>query len=116
MTAVGRQPALLLAELTWRWCFAAGACFLGALAVLEYLNSIPISWRERLLVESGEPLLALAAVGHAVRGSAGRLAGSAIVAGSGIAVLWILCAALGRLVTLRALMGEGRGAYGPLLG
>ena len=114
--AIRQQPALALAEITWRWCFAAAAGLLAAVAALEYLNSISVSWGERLLLESDQPLLALAAVAHALRGSAARLAAGAIVAGTAVAIVWMLLSALGRLITVQALLPETRGAYRPLLG
>ncbi|HKT71199.1 MAG TPA: hypothetical protein VJP83_17270 [Terriglobales bacterium] len=116
LTALAEQPALPLAEIAWRWCFAAAAATLAAVTVLEYLNSIPVSWGERLLLESEQPLLALAAVAHALRGSAARFAAGAVVAGTAGAILWMLFAALGRLVTLQALLPQARVAYRPLLG
>ena len=114
--SIWRQPALPVAEITWRWCFAVAACLLAVVSVLEYLSAIPISWRERLLVQTGEPLLALAAVAHALQGSAVRLAAGVIVAATAIAVLWIFSAALGRLVTLGALLPDRRGTSVSLLG
>ncbi len=115
--AICRQPALVLAEITWRWCFAAAAVLLALVSVLEYLNSIPVSWREQMLAGSGEPLLVLAAVAHALRGSAVRLVAGVIVAGTAAAVLWMLCAAVGRSTTLRALLPEARGGgFRSLLG
>jgi hypothetical protein len=69
-----------------------------------------------LLLESEQPVLALAALTHALRGSAARLAAGVIVAGTAVAILWMLFSALGRLVTLKALLPEPRGAYRPLLG
>jgi len=114
--SIRRQPALPLAEITWRWCFAVAACLLAVVSVLEYLSAIPISWREQLLVQSGEPLLALAAVAHVLQASAVRLAAGMIVAGTAIAVLWIFSAALGRLITLSALLPETRGKSRSLLG
>jgi hypothetical protein len=116
LTAIAEQPALPLAEIAWRWCFAAAAATLAAMAVLEYLNSISVSWGERLLLESDQPLLAVAALAHAVRGSAARLAAGIIVAGTAVAILWMLFSALGRLVTLQALLPQARVAYRPLLG
>jgi hypothetical protein len=114
--AVLRQPALLLAEITWRGCFAAAAWLLAVVAILEYLNAVPVSGQEQALLRSGNLLLAVTAVSHALRGSAARLAGSMVVAGTAVAILWMLCAALGRLVTLKALLPEADGAYRPLLG
>ena len=113
---IRQQPALPLAEITWRWCFAATGGTLAAVAVLEYLNSIPVSWGERMLLGSEQPLLALAALVHAMRGSAARLAIGIIVAGTAVAILWMLSSALGRLVTLKALLPEARVAYRSLLG
>lgn len=84
--------------------------------VMEYLNSVQVSGQERLAVESGEPLLALAGVAHALRGSAGSLAAGFIVTATGLAVLWILAAAAGRLATLKALLPSSIGGYRSLLG
>jgi len=116
LTAIAEQPALPLAEIAWRWCFAVAGATLAAVTALEYLNSIPVSWGERLLLESEQPLLALAALAYALRGSAARLAAGAIMAGTAMAILWMLFAALGRLVTLQALLPLARMAYRPLLG
>lgn len=116
LTAIAEQPALPLAEIAWRWCFAAAAATLVAGAALEYLNSIPVSRGERLLLESEQPLLAVAALANALRGSAARFAAGAIVAGTAVAILWMLFAALGRLVTLQALLPDARVACRPLLG
>ena len=69
-----------------------------------------------MLAQSGEPLLALAGVAHTLRGSAIHLASAVIVAGSGIAVLWMLAAALGRMVTLDVLSPQAHARYWPLLG
>lgn len=115
--AIAREPALPLAEITWRWCFAAAGGFVGAVALLEYLNSISVSWRERLMLESNDPLLALAAVVHALRGSALRFDWGVILAATAIAILWMLGSALGRLVTLKVLLPSAKSAaYGSLFG
>ncbi|HEY6939112.1 MAG TPA: hypothetical protein VI424_18270 [Terriglobales bacterium] len=116
LAAIAEQPALPLAEIAWRWCFAAAAATLAAVAALEYLNSISASWGERLLLESEQPLLAVAALAHALRGSAARFAAGAIVAGTAVAILWMLFAGVGRLVTLQSLLPDARVAYRPLLG
>ena len=116
LTAIAWQPALPLAEIAWRWCFVASAATLAVVAALEYLNSISVSWGERLLLESEQPLLAVAALAHALRGSAARFAAGAIVAGTAVAIVWMLFAALGRLVTLQALLPDAPLAYRPLLG
>lgn len=104
-----RQPVIVLAEITWRWCFAAALALLGALSILEYLGSIPITSRDQMLAESGKPLLILAAVAHALRGSAIRLVSGVIVAGTAAAVFGMLSAAVGRLTTLKALLPEENG-------
>ncbi len=113
---IAHQPALPLAEITWRWCFAAAAWFGGILAFLEYLNSVSVSGPERMLLQSSDPLLSLAAVAHALRGSALRFDAALMLAATAIAILWILAAALGRLVTLQALLPGARLSYRPLLG
>ena len=114
--AIGNGPAVLLAEIAWRWCFAAAAWLAAIVLVLEYLNSIQVSWQERLALQSGEPLLALAGVAHALRGTGGRLAAGFIVTATGLAILWILTSAVGRLATLKALLPSVPGGYRPLVG
>lgn len=110
------MPALLPAEIIWRWCFALAVWLAGIALVFGYLNSLQVSWQERLAVESGEPLLALAGVAHALRGSGGRLAGGIVATATALAVLWMLTAAFGRLATLKALLPSAAGGYRPLLG
>lgn len=114
--AIARQPALPLAEITWRWCFALAAWTIAIVALLAYLDSIPVSWREQVLAGSGEPLLVLAALAQALRGHAARLAAGVILAGTAIALFWIFVAALGRLLTLKALLPRPAPSYSPLLG
>ena len=114
--SIAREPALPLAEITWRWCFSAAAWLIGIVALLEYLNSVPVSWRERLLLESSDPLLAFAALAHALRGSALHFALGVVLAGAAIASLWMLASALGRLITLTALLPAPRKAYPALFG
>lgn len=114
--SIFRQPSLPLAEIAWRWCFAVSTCLLALVFVLEYLNAVPVSWHEQLLLQSGEPLLALVGVAHALRGSAVRFAAGGIVAGTAMAVLWIFSSALGRLATLSALLPQAHGRFRSLLG
>jgi hypothetical protein len=107
----------VLAEITWRWCFACAGFLLSAVTLLEYLNSSPVSWSEQLALGSAQPLLVLAGVAHTLRGSMPRLAGGVILSGTALAILWMAGAALGRLVTLKALLpGPGRESYKQLLG
>src|SRR5438067_2911865 len=115
--AIARQPALILAEITWRWSFAAGVLAVASLAIFLYLTSLPVSWRDQMLLSSRHPLLKLAGFTHVLRGSAPRLAAGVIVTSVALFILWVCVAALARLIILRALLpAASNRSYPSLLG
>ncbi len=95
-----RRPALLVAEVAWRWSF--GLAFLGLLAAISmlYLGSIRISDSDLLLMKSGSPFLAADALAHALSGSKAALLRGIAVLVPGVAILWTIAAGFGRLVTV----------------
>lgn len=97
--AVVRRPALVLAEVAWRWCFGLAALALLGLTCLLFLASIRVSDADMQLVRSGSPwILADVLVRLIQSNKAPLLLGLAVLV-PGIAILWTLAAAVGRLIT-----------------
>jgi len=101
--AVLRHPALPLAEIAWRWSFGAAACTLLGFGLFEYLNSLPVSARDLLLLRTRHSSLASRALAHIAQGSGLRAVLAGIVASSALLVLWILFASVGRAAVLAEL-------------
>ena len=55
--SIFRRPALPLAEVAWRWSFGAAAFVLVGLGLLEYLNTLPVSPTDLLMLRTGHPVL-----------------------------------------------------------
>jgi hypothetical protein len=99
-----RRPSLSLAEISWRWSFGAAASMLATFALLEYLDSLPVSNRDLFLLRSGAPSFIGRALAHILRGTGFRFLLAAFVAGIGLALIWIVIASLGRAATLPSLL------------
>jgi hypothetical protein len=99
-----RRPALPLAEVAWRWCFGAAASVLIGLGFLEYLQTLPLSATDLLMLRTGHPVLVSNALSHITRGSGFRLAMAFLFLFSTLSILWILLASIGRAATLDALI------------
>ena len=99
-----RLPSLGLAEIAWRW--ALGAAFLAsfAFATLQYLNSLPVSAADMLMLRTRHPLIVSRAIAHILAGSASRFAAAMIVMAMTLGFAWIMVAAVGRAVTLKSLV------------
>ncbi len=103
-----RRPALSLAEVAWRWSFGAAACVLLGLAFVAYLDTLPVGKADLWLLRTHHPLLVGQAFSHILHGSALRAVLASIVLFSGLEVLWILLASLGRGATLVPLLDHVR--------
>ena len=110
--AVLRAPVLGLAEIAWRWSVGTLAGALLGFAFFEYLDTLPISRAELLLLRSRHPFLISQTAAHILRGSALRLVLAGILVFVGISMAWIIAASLGRAATLSALL-ERFGASKP---
>jgi len=103
--SIFRRPALPLAEVAWRWSFGAAAFVLIGLGILEYLDSLPVSPTDMLMLRTGHPVLVSSALSHIARGSGFRLVLAFVFLFSTLAILWIVLASIGRAATLDALIG-----------
>jgi hypothetical protein len=106
--AMFRRPALSLAEVSWRWSFGAAACVLFSLSVIAYLDTLPVTRTDMLLLRTRHPVLIARAFSHILHGSALRVALASIVLFAALALLWILLASLGRGATLLPLLDHIR--------
>jgi len=102
--AVFREPALPLGEIAWRWSFGAATSLLLGLSLLEYLDTLPVSVGDLLLLRSRQPLLVSQAITHIFHGSAFRFVMATIVLFFTLALGWTVAASLGRAATLKALL------------
>ncbi len=103
--AVFHQPSLAAAEITWRWSFGTAACVLLGLSLLEYLNTLPVTPGDLLLVRSRQGFLIARALAHIFAGSAARLVGATLVLLPALAMAWMVTASFGRAATLKVLLG-----------
>jgi hypothetical protein len=105
---VFRRPSLSLAEIIWRFSFGATTCVLFGLATIAYLDTLPVTGGDLLLLKTGHPLLVAQAVAHIFHGSVLRFVVATVIMFSALAIFWILVASLGRAATLGPLLAHIR--------
>ena len=101
-----RRPAIVFAEIAWRWSFAAAAGVLGAMFLIEYLESLPVNSLDRLLLASNQPVFVSRALHRIFEGSGLRITEAGMVLFIGLALAWIVVASLGRFAILDSLLEE----------
>jgi hypothetical protein len=101
-----RRPAIPVAEIAWRWSFVAAAWVLGAMFLFEYMDSLPVTTADRLLLATRQPVLISRAIHRIFHGSAFRFTEAGVLLAIGLAVAWIVLASFGRAATVDALMEE----------
>ena len=94
------DPALLAAELSWRWCFGFAAWLLAILSAGLFLDSLTVSPTDELLLRSLQPILLDRALHDIFRGSLLRLVWVQALLFVGLAFLWAFAATAGRAATL----------------
>ena len=57
--AIFRRPSLGLAEIAWRWSIGFAVSLLLIFSVLTYLNTLPVTAAELLLLRTGQPVFIL---------------------------------------------------------
>jgi len=101
-----RRPVIPLAEVAWRWTFAAAFWFLSASFLVEYADSLPANRVDRLLLGTRQPELVLRGLHRILHGSLLRFTLSGLLLAIALLVIWIVLASLGRAATLNAMMNE----------
>jgi hypothetical protein len=102
--AAFRRPSLTLAEISWRWTVGATATALVAFSLLEYLDTLPVTGGDILLLRTRQPILIGQALGHIFGGSAPRIVMAELLAAIALTCLWIVAASMGRATTVRSLI------------
>src|SRR5271165_557039 len=107
--AAFRRPSLTLAEIMWRWTAGTTAAALVAFGLVEYLDTLPVTNGELLLLRTRQPYLVGEAIAHILRGSLNRVVMAGLLAALLLGILWIVAASVGRIATARALLDYFRG-------
>ncbi len=102
--AAFRRPSLTFTEIAWRWTVGAAASALFLFSLLEYLDSLLVTNGDLALLRTRQPLLVGRAFTHILRGSLNRAVLAAMFGMIALSLLWIVAAAIGRTVTVRALL------------
>ncbi len=102
--AAFRRPSLVFAEITWRWMVGATAAVLSGFALLEYLDTLPVTNGEILFLRTKQPVLIGRVLSHILRGSLNRVVLTGLLVALGLAAIWIVAASIGRALTVRELM------------
>src|SRR5271169_6416122 len=93
--ALRHEPALLAAELTWRWCFGLSAWGLGMISIALFLDSLNVAPVDAFLLRTLQPQLQENALRHIFRGSLSRFVLEQTILLLGVIVLWSLEATAG---------------------
>ncbi len=101
---VVRNPAILLAELAWRWAFGAAALVLIAVSVYEVERAVTITPADELLLASLQPMLMAEAWAHILRQTYPLLARVSAVLLPCLTAMWIAAATIGRGLTTRRMV------------
>jgi hypothetical protein len=101
-----RRPAIALAEIAWRWSFVAAVWVLGVMFLFEYMDSLPVTTADRLLLVTRQPVLITRAIHRIFHGSAFRFAQAGVLLAIGLAIAWIALASFGRAATVDAVMDD----------
>ncbi len=102
--ALWHEPALLAAELTWRWCFGLAAWGLAIISAALFLDSLKISFSDELLLGTLQPELVDGVIRRIFRGSLNRFLWEQAILILGMLLLWSFAATAGRAATLRRLV------------
>ncbi len=102
--ALRHEPALLAAELTWRWCFGLSAWGLGIISLALFLDGVKVAPVDQFLLRTLQPQLLQNALQHIFRGSLLRFVLEQTILLLGVTILWSLAATAGRAATLRRLV------------
>jgi hypothetical protein len=104
------RPYFGLAEIAWRWSFGAAVCVLLGFSFFEYLDTLPVTAGDLLLLRTRQPALISEAIAHILHGSAPRVVETIITLAVALTVGWIVLASCARAATINALLNYFREA------
>jgi len=99
-----RRPALVLAEIAWRWSFGLASLALLGLTCILFLASIRVSESDMQLARSGSPWIVADVLAHLLQANRAPLLRAVAVLVPGMAILWTIAASVGRLITVPSLV------------
>jgi hypothetical protein len=111
--AIFRRPSFGLAEIAWRWSFAAAGLLL-VFSFFEYLDTLVLNKDDLLLLRSKQPILIYRAARHLFHGNAFRVVEAAVVLALALGIAWVVVASLARAATLKALLAYFREGDAPI--
>ncbi len=97
-----RRPSLSFAEIAWRWSVGLSAALLFAFALINYLDTLPVSSLEADLLATR--MLVWPTLLHIFRGSFDRAMLAVLVGWLAILLLWIAAASVAQLAIVRAVV------------
>jgi hypothetical protein len=104
---VRENPALIFAEIAWRWAFGSAAWILVILTVRTLLDGIDVSAAEVAVARSNDAYLIADAIVRILVQVLPRLAHAMLVVVPALSVFWVATATIGRAATLRSLCSVG---------
>jgi hypothetical protein len=106
LSLVISDPALIVAELAWRWAFAAGA--IGVMLFYSSIvrDAISLSAADQGVLLSGNMLLSLDVLSRVVANALPFVLQAAAGALPKIALIWLVCITLGRSPLLRRIVAK----------
>lgn len=110
LSLVLSDPALIVAELAWRWAFAAGAIGVVLFYSRIVRDAISLSAADQGVLLSGNLMLTLDVLSRIVANALPFLAQAAIGALPKIALIWLVCITLGRSPLLRRIVAKSGSA------
>jgi hypothetical protein len=106
--AMLQRPSVGLAEIAWRWSFGAACATLLLVSCVEYLDTLPVSRGDSLLLRTGQPWLISHAMARIFSGGAWRAMETSVALAVAFSIGWLGVASLGRGATIHALLGYFR--------
>ncbi|HEY5161709.1 MAG TPA: hypothetical protein VII81_01745, partial [Terriglobales bacterium] len=97
---VRENPALIFAEIAWRWAFGSAAWILVILTVRTILEGIDVSAAEVAVTRSNDAYLIADAIVRILVQVLPRLAHAMLVVVPALSVFWVATATIGRAATL----------------
>jgi hypothetical protein len=103
-SALREEPLLLVAELTWRWCFALASWIIVLFAAVLFLDGLKVDALDRFLLATMQPALERTALIHVFHGALLRIVWIKFIVLAAVTVLWAFAAAVGHAASLRNLI------------
>ena len=101
---VVRRPALVFAEIAWRWSFGLASLALLGMTCILFLSSIRVGDSDMQLARSGSPWILADVVARLLSANSAPLLRALAVLVPGMAILWTIAASVGRLITVPPLL------------